>query len=392
MREQHSQHPQENPSPLFARCFYGYAVSGMMVLVFGSILPSIMKEGDFGYLLAGGLLSAMAIGNLSASLLFPILERFLQKRGAITLVAGLMTGMLLVITLLPPLPILYAAMVVVGIGKGSITIFNNAIVNDHSQTPAKTLNYLHCSYAVGALSSPFLTGLLSMFGCGWRVILYLLVVLGISSCLFYGSISYPQTKVSQASSSKGTRDFYKSFDFYCISFLLFFYVGLENCVNGWFVTYLQSVGIMSEAFASVMVSVTWLCIMFGRLTCAALSKSIAKSRIVLFNCLGSLVGLLLLITGSKMLQVGAGLVILGFCMSGIFPTNIAIAKPFLKGSTVGMAMLTAISSLGGILAPQLVGIVADFSGIAAAIGLLVINCAIMLLLSFCLRKREAKFL
>lgn len=397
---------------LFARCFYGYAVSGMTVLVFGSILPFIMEEAGLNYALAGALLSTMAIGNLTASFVFPIIIAYFGKRIAIVLITALMPAMLFWISLLPSLSILYVCMFLIGIGKGSITIFNNAIVNDYSVFPAKTLNYLHCSYAVGAFLAPFLTGLFTAWGLNWKMILYLIILLGITSCLFYGSqkelssnnsnthdfakFHSKHTKptgtnrtfdVNRNSSSPAATPFYHSFDFFCISFLLFFYLGLENCVNGWFVTYLQSKGIMSEAFASVMVSITWLCIMAGRLCCAALSQKMPKSRIVIWNCIGSALGLLILITGKEMMQVGLGLILLGLFMSGIFPTSVAIARPFIKGSTTGMSTLTAISSLGGILAPQLIGMTADYMGISGAIGLLFINGTLMLLLSAVLRKR-----
>ena len=391
-------------TPLFIRCFYGYAVSGMMVLVFGSILPDMIKEAGLSYALAGGLLSAMAIGNFAASFLFPVLVQYLGKRVSIMLITALSPFLLFCITLLPPVWVIYVCLFLIGIGKGSITIFNNAIVNDYSKDPVKTLNYLHCSYAVGALLAPMLTGILLALGCNWRLILYFILCLGITSCLFYASKNYnslpsvtellsategenatPMERKHDASGKElgagSHRAFYRSFDFYCIALLLFFYTGLENCVNGWFVTYLQSMNLMSEALASIMVSVTWMCIMAGRLTCAALSKKIARSKIVLCNCLGSAAGLLILITGNNIVQVIGGLILLGLFMSGIFPTSVAVARPFIKGSTNGMAFMTAISSIGGILAPQLVGMLADTFGISGGIALLLVNAAAMLLFS-----------
>ncbi|MDO4327544.1 MAG: MFS transporter [bacterium] len=416
-------------TPLFIRCFYGYMVSGMMVLVFGSILPDMIKEAGLSYILAGGLLSAMAIGNFSASFLFPVLVKYIGKRASIIFVTALSPFLLFCITLLPPVWVMYVCLFLIGIGKGSITIFNNAIVNDYSKDPVKTLNYLHCSYAVGAFSAPMLTGILLVFGCNWRVILYFILCLGITSCLFYASKNYnalpsvtedvsvtedtpimederaKENRHKKGTSAadmahKGSRNsvnyksaanshavFYKNFDFYCIALLLFFYTGLENCVNGWFVTYLQSMNIMSEALASIMVSVTWICIMAGRLTCAALSKKVARSLIVLCNCLGSAAGLFILITGSHMIQVVCGLILLGLFMSGIFPTSVAVARPFIKGSTNGMAFMTAISSIGGILAPQLVGMLADTFGISGGIALLLVNAVAMLLFSVIVQKR-----
>ena len=38
--------------PVFLRCCYGYAVSGMSVLVVGAILPSLIREAGLSYALA----------------------------------------------------------------------------------------------------------------------------------------------------------------------------------------------------------------------------------------------------------------------------------------------------------------------------------------------------
>ena len=53
----------------------------------------------------------------------------------------------------------------------------------------------------------------------------------------------------------------------------------------------------------------------------------------------------------------------------------------LKGSDTAMSMLLAIAALGGIITPQIVGIIADGAGMAAAITVLFINAAGMLILS-----------
>ncbi|MDU4975564.1 MAG: MFS transporter, partial [Hungatella hathewayi] len=51
------------------------------------------------------------------------------------------------------------------------------------------------------------------------------------------------------------------------------------------------------------------------------------------------------------------------------------------GSTFGMSVLTAISAMGGILTPQIVGGAADRVGIVAAISILAVNVVLVILLS-----------
>ncbi len=64
-------------------------------------------------------------------------------------------------------------------------------------------------------------------------------------------------------------------------------------------------------------------------------------------------------------------------MSGIYPTAVAHAGPLFSGSAVGMSILTAIASVGGIVTPQIVGSAADRVGMTAAICILMVNAVMM---------------
>ncbi|WP_125140309.1 MFS transporter [Clostridium transplantifaecale] len=376
---------------LFLRCCYGYLINGMAVLIIGSILPSLMKEGGLSFAVAGAMLSCMAVGNFLACFLFPLLSSRLGTRLSIASASFLMPVALFLLTLLPPVPVLYLLMFLCGIGRGSISIINNRAVNDIFEHPAKMLNYLHCSFAVGAFLAPLATAMMITAGLGWRAIVYIITALCASSALLYGTADYSvmenaqarpaQNRESEAAAERlsgkttkkqpGTEGSPTAFlrlpDFYCISLLLFFYLGLENCVNGWFVTYLQSTGLVSEAYASTLVSITWIVIMAGRLFCAAMLGRFSQGLLILIHCLGSLVCFLFLIGSHSLISVTASLAGLGFFMSGIYPVCIADAGIYIKGSTLGMSVLTATSALGGIMAPQLIGLIADRTGMVQAI-------------------------
>lgn len=381
-------------NPIFIRCCYGYIVSGMSVLVIGAILPSIIGEAGISFLSAGGLLSAMAVGNLSASFFFPMIVSFMGKKRTIVTASFFSCACLVTLTLLPALPVMYGIMLVYGLVRGSVTILNNSAVNDiYGNEATGKLNLLHCSFAVGAFLAPFMTAVLMRLGFGWRAILYLILFLTVASAFSYGTMDYAllnegpekskntDKKARGDSTFSGSRGFIKSFSFYCISFILFFYLGVENCVNGWFITYLQSTGVMSAAYATTMISLTWLVIMAGRLICAALSKRLGQSAIILINALGSSACFLLLISTKSLPLVTASLLGFGFFLSGIYPTCIANAGPLIQGSTLGMSLITAISSMGGIITPQLVGAAADNMGIVAAISILIINMAFVIVLA-----------
>lgn len=378
---------------IFLRCCYGYGVSGMAVLVIGAILPFIIEEAGLNFLAAGGMLSVMAIGNLLASVVFPLLVPVLGKKRTIFYIALLVPACLLILSFLPSLPIMYLIMLFYGLARGAITILNNSAVNDIYDAPAEKLNILHCSFATGAFLAPFLTAVLIKIGFGWKTILYLILVLTTVSAISYGTMDYSlltessqgkRLKKEQASKTacdSKKQNFFKSGSFYCIAFILFFYLGVENCISGWFVTYLQNTGVMDAAYATALVSFTWLVIMAGRLICAALSKRLAYSTIILIDAAFSAVCFFILITTKSLPVVTAALLGFGFFLSGIYPTCVANAGPLIQGSDMGMSLLTAISALGGIIAPQLVGAAADHIGIVGAIGILTVNVIVVILLA-----------
>lgn len=375
---------------IFLRCCYGYAVSGMAVLVIGAILPSIITEAGISFLAAGSLLSGMAIGNLSASFLFPVLVSWLGRKRAIFFITLCAPVCLFILSILPPFPIMYSVMLIYGLVRGSITILNNSAVNDiYGSKATGKLNLLHCFFAVGAFLAPFLTAVLMKLGFNWRHVLYLILILTAATAALYGTmddtlLNETSNRINKDKGKKDSQDrsFLKSYSFYGIAFILFFYLGLENCINGWFVTYLQNTNVMSATYATALVSFIWLVIMAGRLICAALSKKLDKSTIILILSLGSAACFFLLISTKNLTLITAALLGLGFFLSGIYPTCIANAGPMIKGSTLGMSVLTAISAMGGIITPQIIGGIADRIGIVGSIGVLNINVFMVIFLSF----------
>lgn len=367
---------------LFFPCYFSFLVNGAMVLLVGAILPYVIEEAKISYSVAGGLLSAFAIGNLLASFVNPVLVSKIGRKAATVSMCSLIPIMLFVVTLLPPVPVLYAAFILIGIGRGSVSIINNAVVNDNSDGKPAMLNLLHMTFAVGAFISPFLTSVCMNNGWGWRTATYIIIAGSTLATVFYGlmKLDYNWPKDSKKNLGKGGEiqaqtqiPFYKSPVFYVMGILLFLYLGLENCVNGWFVTYFKNMGIMSATYASGLVSITWIMVMLGRLLTAKLSAFIDKNKLVFAYCVATAVFFVLLISTKNLAVITVAIAGMGFFFAGIYPTTVSSAGAVLKGTNTGMAMFLAIAALGGIVTPQIVGVIADSAGMVAAIVVLTFN-------------------
>lgn len=368
---------------LFYRCYYGFFINGMVVLLIGAVLPYLISDADISYGIAGGLLSAMAVGNLFASFTSPFFSRKIGRKLTVLLLAAFFPVCLTIITFMPPIPVLYGCFFLMGIARGTVTIFNNSVVNDYGDGTPAALNILHTFFAFGAFLAPFFTSTMIDLSFSWKHILYVMILLYLTSLTSYATMPLKEDKPEvgkpsqEVSSGSHKTSYLKSFDFYCIGLILFFYMGVENCVNGWFVTYLQNIGVMSDSFATNLVSITWIVIMIGRMANAWISAKVSKRSLLLVNCIGSACALFLLVSSQNIILITLAMILIGFFLAGIYPTSVASAGAMLKGTASGMSVLLAMAALGGIAAPQIVGWIADSAGIAGGISFLVIDAVLM---------------
>lgn len=347
-------------------CYFSFFVNGAMVLLVGAILPYIIEEAGINYSVAGGFLSAFAIGNLLASFVNPPMASRIGRKATI---------------------VIFSAFILIGIGRGSVSIINNAVVNDNSNGRPAALNLLHMTFAAGAFIAPFITSLYTSFGLGWRAAAYTIIIGSTLSVILYVwmriDYNWPleSKKAKENASDSNAKPFYKNSIFYIMGFLLFLYLGLENCVNGWFVTYFKSMDIMSSTYATNLVSVTWIMVMLGRLLTAKISSKVDKNKLISGYCVATTVFFILLTATHNLAVITVAIAGLGFFFAGIYPTTVSSVGNIIKGSTTGMSLFLAIAALGGIVTPQIVGFLADRIGMTAAILVLAFNAAGMLIMS-----------
>ena len=369
--------------------YLGYILSGAVITIFGAILPHLIEEEQLNYAVAGGLISILAIGNFCASIIYPLAKRHFSHRAVVVAITGLSPIVMLLLTIHPPVAFMYLLVFVLGITKGTVTIISNLAMNVATNSSTKYLNILHTTFAVGAFASPFIMAALLALGFPWRIIMYILCVSGAIFPLNYWTMDYrmleePQPSAANAGDHRAdghTRALLTNRSFLIITFIMFMYVGFENTVNGWFVTYLKDTGVMTSALATAMVSVTWIMMMAGRMGTAQFLQNVNKLQIILVSALIDFVAIVLLVNTHTATMAAIIIAVLGLGMSAIYPTTVAAAGPIIEGSTMGLSLLTGISAIGGIVVPQIIGILADQVGIAGAMVTVVLTVGIMLALS-----------
>ena len=379
---------EKNREQIFLRCCLGYFFSGMATLIIGATLPHLMKETGLDYIGAGSILTFFYIGNFFGSFLFTALSARLGDKFSITLMTCLSFLSFVILINTPPLIIINILMLILGLTKGSITLFNNYYVNNMYENPAPKGAILNAMFATGAFISPFLLSFILYLGFNWRYILWLIaiiaaLVVGVffttdnETLLFYKN----NAKGSVANGTNKDMEFIKDKKFYINTVLLFFYLGFEYSVNGWFITYLKDTGIMSVSLATTLVSITWIAILISRLFIAKISQKISPKKIMVFDSLGLLTGFIMLISTKNVFIIVISLFILGLFMAPVFPLSYAVSKESLHGSAFAMTMFTALAAIGGIITPYILGVISNTFNMSTAVFMLIVNAILIFILS-----------
>ena len=365
--------------------FYAYMSLGLVLIMLGSILPEMKSDYALSYQVGGALLSVQSVGYVLAGLLAGYLPFVLGIKISFILIQLSVTlGFVMLLVSGNPVWLL-AAMFLIGIGKGGITNYNNLLMNIYSEGNAGPLNILHACFAAGAVIAP----LIAMVVTGWRPA----VIIGCVCCaasltfLLPAGFSDKDLETSAAPNDSGRAEnsgkkkvdygFVKEKLFWVTVIICFFYQAVEASFMGWMTSFLIDTGVMAESLAQFTTSVLWMALMAGRLLCsAAATKFSPRSMILALTLITTGFMVILLQTKSP-----AGLIIatagIGLGMSGMFGTSVSNAGDIFSKYPVCMGFFVFMTSMGAIVAPAIIGSVANTQGMHIGMSTLLIFAACM---------------
>lgn len=364
--------------PLLLVIYFAFFTSGTMTTMVGAVLPLMIDEYHMSYELSGLVISAHQIGNLSALLIAGFLPYAIGRRkSAVYLCSGIAIGAVLMTLTGSPL-VLLVAFAAQGIGRGTSSNICNVVISDFSANKSAALNLLHAVFAVGALLAPVLVMIaVSIDAVGWRGAQWLLA--GMCAVVLYFLWNSNLSDAPTQRRNDGSRTFLKSVPYWMNVGILFFYLCAEASIIGWLVVYFRDSGIMSTALAQSTATIMWIMIMVGRVATAAVPMGVSRNRLLLGMGLAMLGFFVLMIATRDIVWIMIGLAGIGVSMAGIYPTTVSTLAPRDATSTVAMGTLIATATIGGILMPGVVGVVAQRTSIAGGIATITIAILLMLL-------------
>lgn len=360
---------------------FTFFVSGAASQPLGSFIPFLRETYGFSYDLSGVLLSCQSAGNLLAVLLAGFLPLWLGRRRAILITAVWMTVAYLIFSAgLGPTPLLVSAFLMTGIARGGNSNFSNTMVSTlPGEKAARGYNLLHGCFAVGALLSPlllvFFAGRWPAFG--WRMMAGLLCLLCLCQLAVYAKMPLPVEPVRKGKTS-ADRSFLQVKQFWMGNAILLFYMSTEYAIVGWLVTYFQDTGVLDASRSQLMNSLLWLVIFIGRMIGAAITGKVSRSKLLLVDGAGFFVCFLVMFFSRTPGPIILGLVGVGLFMATIYPTAFALGSDCIRGNDLGCSVMIFTGSMGGIVTPALVGLVAERAGIQAGMGLVAALTALLL--------------
>lgn len=364
--------------------FLAFFLSGICAISSGVIVNLLQEKYGFNYSVTGTLLSCMSIGNMAASFAAGILPGKIGNRNTVAILcSGYFLGYLGTAFFGVP-GLLMAAFLMVGFAKGCTINNCTVLVGDNVPDRTKGLSLMHACYATGAMLCPFLVA--GLAGVSPAAPMIGVAAVGLVLWLTFMTARLPNTRSGKVGGEKTDFSFLKENLFWLVTALIFCQNSAETAVTGWLVTYYKSTGILSGTLSTYTVTIMWGATLICRLLIAFVFQIKNTFKVLAFMGLGCSVLYLGLILAGKPLMAIAMLFLFAFSMAGVNPVGTAGVGKLMSKTSMGI--LLPVSSLGQIVMPWIIGVAADRIGLQVAMGLNLVPCIGILVLSTVLHRMK----
>lgn len=372
-----------NDLPSLSVMHAAFLLAGFATLLLGPILPLLSRQWRLDDSHAGMLLLAQFTG---ATLGGATISRRLPR--ALLLGLALAAVGFLLFAYAPALWFACAGLLLGGFGVGRIIASVNILAGArYTESRGSALSQLNFSFSLGALLSPLMAANV-VPAVGLRLLLTVFVAAFVLVALFLSwQLREALPKETIALQNAGIRPLVRHL-FFLFVFILFLYGGLETCFGGWLTTYALRYGSGSLVLSQYTLVLLLCGLTGGRALSAWLLLRVPEVLLMRFSLVLTigLAGALVFTMNGILLGVLA--VLLGACLSPIFPVSFALLMAR-HPSARQAGLVLAASGLGAAAIPWLMGVISTHAGgLRPALLLPVISAAALLLLSFFVSSRK----
>jgi fucose permease len=338
--------------------YLGFISLGFTLSIISPLIVSIRADISMNYMQSGMVLTGQFLGALvTVSLGGYLADRFGKKpflvAGSVLIAAGLLAS-----AAASSFPILMIACLIVGVGAGSYEVGINALMADHTESESgKAMNFLHFFFGIGAISAPLFATLVLAHNVSWRVAFIFAALLPVA---FGAVLCRQKVKHTNQHAAKSQSALYSNGTLWLFGLIILIYVGIETSTYSWISSFWKRLPDASFPPQSVIASIFWITLTSGRLICGFITDRIGLVRFIAISSIVTLAsGTIWTLFPNRGVTL-ACMFVIGFSLSGIYPTIMAIMTQLFPGrSGKVVAFMTVFGSIGGFFIPSLIGRAAD---------------------------------
>lgn len=377
--------------------YFGYFLIGIVSFIISPTLPVIIKDLGVSLSIAGSIFTASALGGFIGSIIGGFLSDLFGRKPLIIMGCALQFIGFAGIALTHSWFLILIFFSMTNLGRGFISICFNALISDiNPDRRGAALNTLHGIYGIGNLIGPMLAGLILSLDYGWRIVYYGAAVLWLGFMLIIIPIKYPiiengGNNFKVGSTEKRSVESIMLNPIIIMLFLVsFIYNGSATGLVGWINTHLDWLD-FPILLGAGMVSIFYIGLTLGRFICRFTSEKVGYSKVILVCALGSLIFYPFAIYSRNPILITIGVFGSGLSLSGLHPTGLAYANamfPTISGTVT--AILSIAMSLGSMVLPWLIGVVAENRSFRQGFSIGYISIIILVIISLLIIRCERR--
>jgi fucose permease len=371
--------------------FLGIFVWGSIAGLLGAILPGLRERAGISLGQSGGMFVALSTGLVLASLTAGfLLDRF-GKKAVLCSAIGMVVAALLLFEFVNLYPAMLVLAFVMGAGGSAVVTAAHALISDlNPEHRAASLNLLDFFFGVGAFVTPFAIVPLQQRG-GVTAVLFALAALSAAILVYVLTVRFPQPTTHTHFSWSGARDVLASPLFWVPALLVFLYVGTEQSIWDWQVTYFMRQMAMDNVSAARVLSIFPIAIMIGRLVNNRVLLRASPVPVLIVSALGATACFAVTMTATSAPVAAAGLLTAGLFMASIFPTALGVVSGrFADHSGTAMGLAITAGWLGSMIISPSLGFVAQRTTFTTAYLVVVGSATAMVVMAFLLGRQAGR--
>lgn len=342
---------------------YAYLLNGL-----GPSMPSLRRELGLSYTVASLHFSAFAVGMIGAGLVGErVVARLGRPQAARLALAGMVCGLLLLVFGRHPAVTLLGVLTMSGLGSLLLVVITASLSDAHPGQRGVAITEANVAASLASTAGPLLIGVFEGLGWGWRpalgAVLLGVVPLGLARSRVPAAVPVPS----------GARFGRLPTAYWAGWLTIVCVVSIEFCLIYWAADFLQVDAGLSAADAAASVSVFLLAMLLGRIAGSRLAERVSGERLLVGSLVVTAVGFGLYWAMLPVVLRLAGLFVAGLGIAQLYPMTLSLAMAAAPLRADAAAARSSLASGAAILiAPLILGGLADQAGIRAAHGIVVV--------------------